>query len=124
LTTILLVLQLHHYVPVLAWSSTASNVHVPTVSRRESLASAVAGLSWVASVPTVVSATEEQTSNESATPTEYRFESRDRKSNKDAIVREDFWYMLGKTPPRSLQGPLKLDGKYHGTNSLIFETNR
>ena len=30
------------------------------------------------------------------------FVNRDRNSNKDAIIREDYWYMMGKTPPRRL----------------------
>lgn len=30
------------------------------------------------------------------------YESRNRNGNKDALVREDIWYMAGKTPPRRL----------------------
>ena len=37
------------------------------------------------------------------------FENRDRKSNKGAVIREDYWYMMGSTPPRLLEGPLKGD---------------
>jgi hypothetical protein len=37
------------------------------------------------------------------------YEVRDRKGNKNAIVREDYWYMMGKTPPRRLNGPLRID---------------
>ncbi|VEU36564.1 unnamed protein product [Pseudo-nitzschia multistriata] len=34
---------------------------------------------------------------------------RDRKSNKGALIREDYWFMMGKTPPRVLNGPLITD---------------
>jgi hypothetical protein len=34
---------------------------------------------------------------------------RDRKSNKGALIREDYWFMMGKTPPRKLDGPLITD---------------
>ena len=34
---------------------------------------------------------------------------RDRKSNKGTLIREDYWYMMGKTPPRKLDGPLITD---------------
>jgi hypothetical protein len=37
------------------------------------------------------------------------YETRDRKGNKGAIIREDYWYMLGRTPPRKLDRPLKGD---------------
>ncbi|GAX12745.1 hypothetical protein FisN_15Hh224 [Fistulifera solaris] len=39
----------------------------------------------------------------------YPFEARDRKSNQGAIIREDYWYLVGKVPPRQLSGPLKAD---------------
>eukprot|EP00980_Cylindrotheca_fusiformis_P016459 scaffold4903_cov125-Cylindrotheca_fusiformis.AAC.6 len=38
-----------------------------------------------------------------------RYELRDRKSNKNALVREDYYYMMGKTPPRLLGGALQMD---------------
>ena len=37
------------------------------------------------------------------------YQTRDRDYNKAAIIREDYWYMMGSTPPRQLGGPLKLD---------------
>jgi len=39
------------------------------------------------------------------------YERRDRKKNKFAVVREDYWYMMGKTPPRRL-----LEGQLSGDN--------
>ena len=38
-----------------------------------------------------------------------KYEFRDRKSNKNALVREDYYYMMGKTPPRALQNALRID---------------
>ena len=35
---------------------------------------------------------------------EYR--NRDRKNNKSALVREDYWFLMGKTPPRALESSL------------------
>jgi hypothetical protein len=32
----------------------------------------------------------------------YDYENRDRKKNKDALIREDYWYFSGKKPPRRL----------------------
>jgi len=37
------------------------------------------------------------------------YETRDRRGNKDALIREDYWYMTGNTPPRRLDAPLKGD---------------
>lgn len=38
------------------------------------------------------------------------YELRDRNSNKDALIREDYWYMMGKTPPRLMgEGMMKSD---------------
>jgi hypothetical protein len=39
----------------------------------------------------------------------FPFESRDRNGNKNTVIREDYWYMMGKTPPRQLLNPLKGD---------------
>ena len=41
--------------------------------------------------------------------TVFDYENRDRKSNKDALIREDYWFMMGKNPPRLLNGPIKQD---------------
>ncbi|KAL7445218.1 hypothetical protein ACHAXM_011898 [Skeletonema potamos] len=32
----------------------------------------------------------------------YRYENRDRNKNKDALIREDYWYFSGRRPPRRL----------------------
>jgi hypothetical protein len=38
----------------------------------------------------------------------YRYELRDRNMNKDAVIREDFWYTKGVSPPRKL-GAMKFE---------------
>jgi hypothetical protein len=40
---------------------------------------------------------------------DFDFGNRDRKSNNDALIREDYWYMMGKAPPRLLNGPIRQD---------------
>jgi hypothetical protein len=112
-------------------SSSASSVSSSSLllSRRRALASvAVAGgvsAFWPSLVPPVVAAVPStDASNDSAStaamtlsPVEtattasdyFPFESRDRKGNKNTVIREDYWYMMGKTPPRQLLGPLKGD---------------
>jgi hypothetical protein len=42
------------------------------------------------------------TAQEESTTPAYDFENRDRKKNKDALIREDYWYFSGKKPPRRL----------------------
>jgi hypothetical protein len=37
------------------------------------------------------------------------FETRDRKGNRDAIIREDYWYITGTVPPRQLNNSLQAD---------------
>lgn len=39
----------------------------------------------------------------------YAYEKRDREGNKNAVIREDYWYSTGITPPRQLNSPLVLD---------------
>jgi hypothetical protein len=39
----------------------------------------------------------------------YRYENRDRQSNKNALIRDDYWFMMGKSPPRLLNGPIRQD---------------
>jgi len=86
------------------------NLNTATATRRKVLASflgssaaAFVSLPHLGSLvaPTLARAFEE---NSAAA-----YELRDRKNNKYALIREDYWYMMGKTPPRVLQGPLKGD---------------
>jgi hypothetical protein len=89
----------------LGWTPLLSSPEVPSlISRRDALTTAsIASFGTVLLVfPTSAMATEE-----AADP--YRYELRDRNMNKDAVIREDFWYSKGVTPPRKLNSPLILD---------------
>ena len=33
---------------------------------------------------------------------DHKYENRDRNKNKDALIREDYWYFSGRRPPRRL----------------------
>ena len=37
---------------------------------------------------------------------DFNFEARDRKGNKEAVIRDDYWYIVSRTPPRQLKAPL------------------
>ena len=54
------------------------------------------------STPTSTAETAETTRS-----TEFAFENRDRKNNQQAVIRDDYWYVLGKLPPRELRAPLQ-----------------
>jgi hypothetical protein len=69
-----------------------------TVDRRQVIAAAT---TCALAFPTVALADDDDSSG--------RYEIRDRKSNKNALVREDYYYMMGKNPPRKLGGPLAMD---------------
>lgn len=90
------------------------------LSRRQAIASATAG---VLGVPSLVLADE--------TTSAYEFRGRNYKQ--DAVIREDYYYMMGKSPPRLLTGPIALDdpqwnafgscetsGDGSGTNSCTY----
>lgn len=81
------------------WPSFVSPVAAAAPST-DALAEAAAALSPVA-VETATTASDY-----------FPFESRDRKGNKKTVIREDYWYMMGKTPPRQLLGPLKGDNPH------------
>jgi hypothetical protein len=68
------------------------------ISRRKAITTATSGL---IALPLICNADEAAAT--------YKYESRDRFSNKAAIVREDYYYMMGSSPPRLLRGPLRLD---------------
>jgi hypothetical protein len=75
-------------------------------SRRQAIATATASL--VALVPSINHAADDDIVivNDEV----YKYESRVRgNTNKAAVIREDYWYMMGKSPPRRLNGPLKID---------------
>ena len=73
-------------------------------TRRKAIATATSGL---IAFPSFIAQAADKTEGGGEVFTKY--ESRDRFSNKGAIVREDYYYMMGTTPPRRLGGPLRLD---------------
>ena len=75
---------------------------VPGLSRREALCSLVgASCTFGLAHPTLAAPDIETALVD--------YHIRDRNMNKDTLIREDYWYMTGKTPPRLLNGPLKGD---------------
>ena len=65
------------------------------VDRRHAIAAC-----WIGSIfPWVALADDELASEVVLTP----LERRDRSNNQDALIREDYWYMTGRIPPRKLQ---------------------
>jgi hypothetical protein len=97
-------------------SSKSSSSPLLLLSRRHALAS-VAGVAggavtafWSPLVSPVGAVVPDVAVSSIETASDYfPFESRDRKGNKNTVIREDYWYMMGKVPPRQLKGPLKGD---------------
>jgi hypothetical protein len=76
-------------------------------SRRHALVSLVAGTTTALFHPKIMALADEISDPDAKTAPIFNYEGRDRKGNKQAVIREDYWYMFGKTPPRLLNGPLK-----------------
>lgn len=74
------------------------------LSRRGVFGSAVSTTATIALWPFVANG---QSNEDSSALDKLHF--RDRKSNKGTLIREDYWFMMGKTPPRKLDGPLITD---------------
>lgn len=77
-----------------------------SISRREafaSVASATFGSAFLTTGPSPAFA------DDTTAAPEYRFEKRDRNMNKDAVIKEDYWYNKGVTPPRLLNNAIVLD---------------
>ncbi len=75
-----------------------------TLSRRQIFGSAASAVLSIGAWPFLANA---QEVDDSAILDKLHF--RDRKSGKGTLIREDYWYMMGKTPPRKLDGPLITD---------------
>ena len=92
-------------VPQISLGGSPTNVDSQvSISRRDALKSAAIGSAFVAKIAFA-----------DDTPQQYRYEVRDRNNNKDAVIREDFWYTKGVTPPRRLNSPLVLDNPQWNT---------
>ena len=87
----------------LSTSETAITKASSSISRRSALTTAANAAAFVlTTAPSTTNAVED-------TPKQYAFEKRDRDGNKNAVIREDYWYSTGITPPRQLNSPLVLD---------------
>ena len=73
-------------------------------TRREAVESAALAVFGVTFAPTNAFGDDDVGSGSA-----FNFEGRNRNGNKDAVIREDYWYMFGKTPPRLLTTELKGD---------------
>lgn len=76
----------------------------PGLSRRQIFGSAANAVALIGTWPLIANA---ESAEDLATLDKLHF--RDRKSNKGTLIREDYWFMMGKTPPRKLDGPLITD---------------
>ena len=85
---------------VITAQAATSALHVPAVTdtalTRRSVISGLA--SAIVLPPNILPANADDT----AQPDPYKYENRDRNKNKDALIREDYWYFSGKRPPRRL----------------------
>lgn len=70
----------------------------PAFTRRSAIQSIVGTSSTLLLPPTNPAAAQEET----PAPAKYDYENRDRKQNKEALIREDYWYFSGRKPPRRL----------------------
>lgn len=75
-----------------------------SISRRHALASMAS-----VSVPFLQAPSSFAADNDASSSPDFSYEARDRKGNKEAVIREDYWYMMGRTPPRRLDAPLRGD---------------
>lgn len=86
------------------------NTDSSAVSRRDALTStATAAFGSAFLLPPNLPAFAADESQSQSVAQQYRYETRDRKMNDDAVIREDFWYTKGVSPPRKLNSPLILD---------------
>lgn len=90
---------------LLVSSQAASGLHSsnsPIADRRQALAVCIGGLTSCLGprgIPRAI-ADDGSTATSIALPS---YERRDRRGNSDAVIREDYWYMTGRIPPRNLQ---------------------
>lgn len=80
------------------------------VSRRQAM---ITGIGSIVTIPTIgIAAADDGTGTvqkEGSNKNQFQYEFRNRGSNDNAVIREDYYYMMGKTPPRLLNGPLRMD---------------
>ncbi|KAL7535494.1 hypothetical protein ACHAXR_007951 [Thalassiosira sp. AJA248-18] len=72
-----------------------------TATRRLAVKS-IFGTASAVFLPPTLPAFSDDGSTAVAADATYKYETRDRNKNKDALIREDYWYFSGKLPPRRL----------------------
>lgn len=87
-----------------------------TFGRREVIHAAILA-STTSMVPTYsIAETTATTTTSGNTISAIPYELRDRRGNKDALIREDYWYMMGRAPPRLMgEGMMKTDNPQWNT---------
>ena len=79
--------------------------NTPKWNRREMLSKVSSTAFSILSIPTPSNADNDNPMNESVD----MYHNRNRNKNKQAVIREDIWYMTGKIPPRRLDPNFKQD---------------
>ena len=107
-----------------AWTPLSSSSSAPretsslsssSLSRRDALTTAAkaafggANAAAFLAIPAAGAAEDATATPTATTEKQYRFEVRDRDMNKNAVIREDYWFSTGVAPPRQLNSPLVLD---------------
>lgn len=77
------------------------------LSRRQIFGSTANAAAIIVTMPSIANGL--STSDDANLSPLDKLHNRDRKSNKGTLIREDYWFMMGKTPPRMLNGPLITD---------------
>lgn len=97
-----------------AATETLATTPTSILSRRKAFVSSlVVGATTIASfypqLAAGADANEDTLGNSDTAITLYNYRGRDRKMNAQAVIRDDYWYIFGKTPPQLLTTPLKGD---------------
>ena len=93
-----------------SWSMTLKSISSPTcLTPRRAFISAVATTLLWGKGSTRVRADETMDTATAISTSMIVLEKRDRKGNQDAVIRDDYWYVTGKLPPRLLTTQLKGD---------------
>ncbi len=94
-----------------SWSMTLTSISSPScLTQRRAFISAVAtSLLWVVGSTRVRADDTVDAATTATTTSMIELENRDRKGNQDAVIRDDYWYVTGKLPPRLLTTQLKGD---------------
>ena len=95
---------------ILAQVAVSAALHVPssgrenTVTRRTAISGVASAIFLPPNLILPAAHADDDAANVASVqqPDLYKYENRDRNKNKDALIREDYWYFSGKRPPRRL----------------------